>query len=418
MILVREVLRPLGTQDLGEVVDDEAVTGGEHLRADRSDLPAGDVVVDAVEPRRVAVGVGQLVEQVGVLEHVRHGVRRVADEGHRGLGSVDAGAARERLVREVVLHHVDEVLVGASVGRELVERDAVPVTNQADAAAGVVDEELGDGDLATGDEDAVRGELAERVRLAGALRPEFDDVVVALDERDQASQGDELAALVELLGVEADRLHEQVDPFLGRERFAGLVVVVDVDAGDLDGLEAAEDPRHDALVVGVEVLDVADAPDTADEELGVLLDRDVVDDDALDLEVLELCLVDVVLLVERDGDLVDHAVAALAADLRLHEHVLVAVDVVGREDLPNAVDPGLDRCLVIRCGVLAQQVLQDVGRHHSVAPDRLDEVLADDGTGEVLVDLVVERGLRRGWHRSLQQRRGRRSRRERLRGSS
>src|SRR5699024_7947135 len=154
-----------------------------------------------------------------------------------------------------------------------------------------------------------------RVGLAGALRPEFDDVVVTLNDRAKAGQSDELAALVELLRVEADRLHEQIDPLLGRDRFASLVVVIDVDAGDLDGLEAAEDPRDDALVVGVEVLDVADAPDAAHEELRVPLDRDVVNDDALDLEVPELRLVDVVLLVERDGHLVDHAVAALAADL-------------------------------------------------------------------------------------------------------
>src|SRR5699024_8237863 len=113
----------------------------------------------------------------------------------------------------------------------------------------VVDEQLGNGDLTAGEEDAVRGEFTVRVGLAGALRPEFDDVVVTLNERDQAGQSDELAALVELLRVEADRLHEQIDPLLGRERFASLAVVIDVDAGDLDGLEAAEDPRDDALVV-------------------------------------------------------------------------------------------------------------------------------------------------------------------------
>src|SRR5699024_2879553 len=237
-----------------------------------------------------------------------------------------------------------------------VERDAVPVAHQTDAATRVVDEQLGNGDLTSGEEDAVRGEFTERVGLAGALRPEFDDVVVTLDERDQAGQSDQLAALVELFGVEADRLHEQIDPLIGRERLAGLVVAVDVDAGDLDGLEAAENPRHDALVVGVEVLDVADAPDAAHEELRVPLDRDVIDDDAFDLEVLELRLVDVVLLIERDGHLIDHAVAALAADLRLHEHVLVAVDVVGSQDLAHAVDPGLDRRLVVGRSVLAQQV--------------------------------------------------------------
>ena len=61
-------------------------------------------------------------------------------------------------------------------------------------------------------------------------------------------------------------------------------------------------------VFAVEVLDVADAPDAADEELRVRLDRGGLDDHALDAEVGELGLVDVGLLVEGDGDLVDDPV--------------------------------------------------------------------------------------------------------------
>lgn len=39
-------------------------------------------------------------------------------------------------------------------------------------------------------------------------------------------------------------------------------------------------------------------------------DCDVVNDDALDLEVFELCLVNVILFVERDRDFVDYAMTA------------------------------------------------------------------------------------------------------------
>ena len=60
----------------------------------------------------------------------------------------------------------------------------------------------------------------------------------------------------------------KVNPFLSCELRACFVVVVDVDAGDLDGLEAPEDPRHDTLVVGVKVFDVADAPDAPTRSLG------------------------------------------------------------------------------------------------------------------------------------------------------
>ena len=89
-------------------------------------------------------------------------------------------------------------------------------------------------------------------------------------------------------------------------------VAVEVEVGELDRLDRAEDPGADARVVAVEVLDVADAPHAADEQLRVGLDGAGVDEHLLDAEVGELGLVDVVLVVEVDADLVDDLVAARA----------------------------------------------------------------------------------------------------------
>ena len=70
-----------------------------------------------------------------MLEHVWHGVRGVADENHRCLGTKRLYTTGERLVRHVVLHDVDECFVGALLlSGELVERDNIPVADQADAA--------------------------------------------------------------------------------------------------------------------------------------------------------------------------------------------------------------------------------------------------------------------------------------------
>ena len=102
------------------------------------------------------------------------------------------------------------------------------------------------------------------MRLAGALGAELDQVVVAFDERDQAHKLEEFAASAEQFGIEADGLHEQVDPLIGGEPSARLKVLLHVELRQLDRLDRAEDPRHEALVLGVEVLDVADAPDAAD----------------------------------------------------------------------------------------------------------------------------------------------------------
>ena len=128
----------------------------------------------------------------------------------------------------------------------------------------------------------------------------------------------------------------------------------------------------------MEVLDVADAPHAADEQLRVGLDRRRARRAPLDAEVGELGLVDVVLLVEGDGDLVDDPVAPALADRRLDQLGLVPVHVVVGEDLAHRVDAGLDGGLVVGGGVLAEQVLQHVRRHDGVALDGLDQVLADD----------------------------------------
>ena len=119
------------------------------------------------------------------------------------------------------------------------------------------------------------------------------------------------------------------------------------------------------------------------------------DDHALDAEVGELGLVDVGLLVEGDGDLVDDPVPAALLDRRLDQLGLAAVHVVLGEDLADGVDAGLDGGLVVGGGVLPEQVLQDVRRHDGVALDGLDQVLADDDAGEEQVDLVVEVALLR-----------------------
>ena len=74
--------------------------------------------------------------------------------------------------------------------------------------------------------------------------------------------------------------------------------------------------------------------------------------------------------------------------------------VVVRQDLANALDAGLDRRLVIRCGVLAEEVLKDERGHDRVALDGLDQVLAHDCAAEDVVDLLVEGRLHRGTYRS------------------
>ena len=71
-----------GTENLGQVVDDEPVAAGEHPAADLLELPSGHIAVDTVQEGRIVVLLGQLLKQVGVFEHVGHGVGGVANEHH------------------------------------------------------------------------------------------------------------------------------------------------------------------------------------------------------------------------------------------------------------------------------------------------------------------------------------------------
>ena len=63
------------------------------------------------------------------------------------------------------------------------------------------------------------------------------------------------------------------------------------------------------------------------------------------------------------------------------------------QDFANLFNAISNRRLVIRRAVHAEQILQHVPRHWGVAADRLHEILADDKSGEYIVDLLIEFGL-------------------------
>ena len=83
------------------------------------------------------------------------------------------------------------------------------------------------------------------------------------------------------------------------------------------------------------------------------LDCHRLDKHALDAEVGELGLVDLILLVERGGDLVDDSVPPAFADCGLPQLGLVPMYVVVGQDLAYRVDARLDGGLVGGCRVLA-----------------------------------------------------------------
>ena len=198
----------------------------------------------------------------------------IAHEHHGGLRAQRLDASREGLVGHVVFHDINQGLVDALLlSGKLIKGNAVPVTDQTDLSGRVVYEQLGNRDLAAGDQDAVGRELRVDVGFAGSLGAKFNQVVVTFAKRDQADQLGQLAALAEHLRVEADALHQQVDPLVGGELFAGFNIAVEIEMGELDRLEGRQDPRAGAFVFGKLIFQISDAPHAADQELGVFFYR-------------------------------------------------------------------------------------------------------------------------------------------------
>ena len=115
----------------------------------------------------------------------------------------------------VALHDVDAVLLVEGHARHLVEAHDVVLANEAALSVRHVDEHPRDRRLAARDEMRVGRDLLKQVALAGAARPQFHHVVVALDERDHAQQVDIARSLAQRRRFEPDAAQQQVLP-LGR----------------------------------------------------------------------------------------------------------------------------------------------------------------------------------------------------------
>ena len=217
-VLIGIIVVPHRAQDFRKIVHHEAIAVGEHLAPNDVHLPARDVEVDPVQKGRIVELVWQLIEQVRMLQHVRHGMPGVPHEHHGRFGPQGFHAPGEGLVGHVVLHDVDQCFIDAFLlAGELVEGHAIPVAHQADFAAGVVHKQLGYSDLTTRNQDPMGREFGVNVGFTRSLGAKFNKVVVPLAERNQSDQLRQLAAPSEHLRVKADALYQQVNPLIGAE---------------------------------------------------------------------------------------------------------------------------------------------------------------------------------------------------------
>jgi len=267
----------------------------------------------------------------------------IADKGEAGLSSHGIDPAREGFVGHVVLHDVDQRLVrGLLAAGELVECDHVPVAHETNPTIGIVYEELWDRNFTARNQLPVGREFRVDVGLAGALRAQLDQIVVPLNVRDEAEQLEQLAATAKGFRLEADALHQQVDPLIGCEGRPQVPILLVVDLGDLDRLDGLEDPWRDPRILRKLVLHIGDAPHAGDQQFRVGLHRPAIDRDLFDPEVVEDRLIAVGLLVERDADLIDDLVAAFFLDRGLDQPGFTAVHIMLAQYVFDGLNTRLD----------------------------------------------------------------------------
>ena len=159
------------TDELCQIVGDEAVVIGEMLRTELWDLPAGNIAVHTVKERRVRSHFGrERVKEAGRFQQHIHALIDISDEDHRsGRGffflSTGKGAGRH-----IVLHDLNAVLVLEVDTGNLVERHAIPQANQAHGFSAHVVKQVRDGGLTAGNKDAVRGDFLVDMGFTSASR--------------------------------------------------------------------------------------------------------------------------------------------------------------------------------------------------------------------------------------------------------
>ena len=351
------------------------------------------------------------VEEGGVDHHVRKGRQQMArldqpldgrallevpHEHHRRGGRDRVAAPGEAPRGHVVLHDLHAARILEGDPRHLIEGDHIPEPDQPNLARREIHEQVGHRRLAARHQNCVGAHLLVDVALARALGAEFADVVVVLDQRDHPAEQVPADAGLELRGLVAGRPQEHVDPLLLGEFTPKREQLLHVEVRHLNRLDVFDDERRALLVLLVEILHRDNAPDAPDEQFLELLDELRADVGPPDVEVHEGGLVDVALLVQGDGDLVDDLVAAPLADQRLDLLPLVRADVVIGQNLLDLLEPLGDAGLVAGWAVAAEQVFEDEGGHVRPLLDDLGEVLADHLAGKAADQELVEPAGKRG----------------------
>lgn len=145
------------TQELCEVVSDEAIIVGEVLRPELRDLPAGDIAVHTIQECRISTHfTRERIKQAGCFEQHIHTLIDIAYKDHTGRSRLFLFATSKGSGSHVVLHDLDAVFVFEVDASNLVKGHTIPQANEADCLAAHIVEQVCYRSLTAGYKDAVR----------------------------------------------------------------------------------------------------------------------------------------------------------------------------------------------------------------------------------------------------------------------
>ncbi len=139
------------------------------------------------------------------------------------------------------------------------------------------------------------------------------------------------------------------------------------------------------------VFKIGYTPDTADQQLGMLLDRVRINQHSANTQIGKGRFIYVAFVVQTDADLVDDFVTSALTDVRAYQSGFAAMHIMLTENVLDRLDARLDGCLIVCRTVLAEQILQHIGGDNGIAFDRFDQVLANHQSGKHLVYFGIKR---------------------------
>ncbi len=223
------------------------------------------------------------------------------------------------------------------------------------------------------------------------LRPQLDEIIIALAIRYQPKKLEHLVPSPQKFGIKPKALDQQIDPLGGGKMTPGLHIGVEIKMGKLNGLEVVHNPRRDSRIFRKSIFEIRNAPDTAHQKPGVPLHRIRLHHHSLDAQIGELGLINSSAIVESHGNLVDDPMMPFLLDKGLHQPCLVPMNVMLAQNFPHRLHPGSDARLVMGGAILPQKILQHVGGHHRIALHDLHQVLPNHQPLEMGIDLGIQR---------------------------